>query len=215
MILDVLAQDAHFITRSLFAIILGGLIGFEREYKNKPAGLKTHALLALGASAFTYLSVALSTGGDPGRIAAQIVSGIGFIGGGAIMHSKKVVHGITTASTLWVVSAIGMLVGAGYIVPGMIVTFFVLATLIYIKPLTKIHNDKQEYAVTIELDNIGYLDILEDMINKFELQIERKELIRNHQTLQLDLAYGTSPITQHLFLKRLYLMGGLGKITKI
>ena len=95
-------------------MLLSGIIGMERELKGKPAGLRTNILIGLGATMFTRLSLHFTViGGDPGRIAAQILTGIGFIGAGTILHHKGSVTGLTSAATIWVVTAIGMAVGSG------------------------------------------------------------------------------------------------------
>ncbi len=99
----------------LLALLLGGVIGFERERRNKPAGLRTHMLVAAGTTAFTLASM-YGFGGtprDPSRVAAQIVSGVGFLGAGTIFRSGSEVRGLTTAATIWLVAALGMLVGTG------------------------------------------------------------------------------------------------------
>ncbi len=94
------------------SMLLGALIGAERKFSHKTAGMRTFALVALGATLFSILSK--SVGGDPGRIAAQIVVGIGFLGAGLIIFNKERVQGLTTAAGLWVAAAIGMAVGYGY-----------------------------------------------------------------------------------------------------
>lgn len=93
--------------------VLSGVIGFERETRHKAAGLRTHMLVAMGAALFTILSASAFDEGDPTRIAAQIVSGVGFLGAGAIFRSGANVHGLTTAAGLWAVAALGMAAGAG------------------------------------------------------------------------------------------------------
>jgi len=96
------------------AAVLGGAIGLEREYHHKPAGLRTNILIALGSALFSILSVELGDGaGSPDRIAAQVVTGIGFLGAGAILRSGENIHGLTTAATIWVNAAIGMAAGIG------------------------------------------------------------------------------------------------------
>lgn len=104
----------------MLAVILGGAIGLERELKGKPAGLRTNILICIGATLLTDVSISLSGGangaervGDPARLAAQIVSGIGFIGAGTIMQSSGTVTGLTSAATIWVVAAIGIAIGSG------------------------------------------------------------------------------------------------------
>ena len=112
----------YFGPRVLFAILCGGLIGLERELKNKPAGIKTNILICLGSTLYTSVSILLSAAntpaggnfGDPSRIAAQIVSGIGFLGGGTIIQARGTILGLTTAATIWVVAAIGICVGLGH-----------------------------------------------------------------------------------------------------
>src|SRR5947209_102780 len=112
---------SYFAPRVFFAVLCGGLVGLERELKNKPAGIKTNILICLGSALYTSVSVLLSTRlsdsnhfGDPARVAAQIVSGIGFLGGGTIIQSRGTVLGLTTAATIWVVAAIGICVGIGH-----------------------------------------------------------------------------------------------------
>ena len=100
--------------RLLLATGLGAAIGVEREIHQKPAGLRTNMLIALGSVVFTMVSIQIAhAGGSSDRIAAQIVTGIGFVGGGAILRSGKNVHGMTTAATIWVNAAVGMAVGIG------------------------------------------------------------------------------------------------------
>jgi putative Mg2+ transporter-C (MgtC) family protein len=105
-------SDAVF--RLVLAAALGGVIGLEREYRHKPAGLRTNILIALGSALFTLLSLEVGVAaGSPDRIAAQIVTGIGFLGAGAILRSGENIHGLTTAATIWVNAAIGMAAAVG------------------------------------------------------------------------------------------------------
>lgn len=102
------------ILRLMLAGFLGGLIGAEREYRAKVAGMRTHLLVAIGAALMLIVSrYGFDGQGDPSRVAAQIVSGIGFIGAGAIMVQRHAVHGLTTAAGIWVAAGIGMAVAAG------------------------------------------------------------------------------------------------------
>jgi len=104
----------------VLAVVLGGVIGLEREIAGKPAGLRTNILICIGAALLTDVSIEITRGklpgtqlGDPSRLAAQIVSGIGFIGAGTIMQARGTVTGLTSAATIWVVAAIGIAIGAG------------------------------------------------------------------------------------------------------
>lgn len=119
------------------AVMLGGIIGFEREIAGKPAGLRTNILICIGAALLMDVSMRIGIidgqrVGDPARIAAQIVSGVGFLGAGTIMQSQGMVTGLTSAATIWVVAAIGMTVGAGFYIEGIgagLLVTFVLAGL--------------------------------------------------------------------------------------
>lgn len=103
-----------FIVKIILALVLGGVMGLERQYNDKPAGYATNSIICVGATLFTILSLYMSElGGDPGRIAAQIVSGVGFLGAGAILREGNKVSGLTTAAAVWLVAAIGMAIGFG------------------------------------------------------------------------------------------------------
>lgn len=118
--------------RLLMAAVLGGAIGWEREHAHKPAGLRTNILICMGAALLTDLSVTAGAGvpgADPARIAAQIVSGMGFLGAGTILQARGSVTGLTTAATLWVVAAIGMAVGFGRTIEAVGATFLVFFAL--------------------------------------------------------------------------------------
>jgi putative Mg2+ transporter-C (MgtC) family protein len=129
----------HVLLRLTVAAVLGGAIGFERELRERQAGLRTHLLVSLGSALFTLVSAYgfhsfLVSGGalvrtDPTRIAAQIVTGIGFLGAGAIIRQGLSVRGLTTAATLWLVAAIGMATGAGWYAAAIIATAGALLTL--------------------------------------------------------------------------------------
>ena len=100
--------------RLLLAAVLAGLVGLQRERAGKPVGLRTHALIGLGAALFTMTGVFGFAGGDPARIAAGLVTGIGFLGAGTILHrTGGVIEGLTTAATIWIVAAIGLASGVG------------------------------------------------------------------------------------------------------
>lgn len=125
------------VARLALAGALGGAIGLEREVREHQAGLRTHMLVSLGSALFTIVSAyawgAFTFGGgigyDPTRIAAQIVTGVGFLGAGAILHQGPMIRGLTTAATLWIVAAIGMAAGAGYWLAALVSTALVLFAL--------------------------------------------------------------------------------------
>ena len=122
--------------RLLLAAALGGAVGIEREIRQKPAGLRTNILIALGSALFTALSIQIaSAGGTPDRISAQIVTGIGFLGAGAILRSGRSVHGMTTAATIWVNAAVGMAAGAGEFLMATMTTVITLIVLALLPPI--------------------------------------------------------------------------------
>jgi putative Mg2+ transporter-C (MgtC) family protein len=116
----------------LLSLVLGGLIGWERELYDKPAGFRTNTLICVGSTLFTIFSlkIGIIPGTDSARIAAQIVSGIGFLGAGAIIRRGEAVLGLTTAATIWFVASIGMGVGAGYYLTSSVGTALALAILV-------------------------------------------------------------------------------------
>ena len=124
-------SQVEILIRLIVALVLGGLVGLERELKSSPAGMRTHTLVALGSSLFTLMSIKMAGPGvDVSRIAAQVVVGIGFLGGGTIFKSENRVIGLTTAATLWVTAAIGLVVGVGDFFTAVTATSLVLAVIV-------------------------------------------------------------------------------------
>ena len=137
---EIFQYELIFMFRILLAMLLGGIIGAERERKNRSAGFRTHILVTVGSCMFMIVSISMPmmistmpngivNNADPGRIAAQVVSGIGFLGAGAIMQDKGKVRGLTTAASLWVVAAIGLAIGAGMYFSAISTTFFLFLIL--------------------------------------------------------------------------------------
>ena len=129
-----LGTDLVLVGRLLIAAVLGAVIGIEREIHDHPAGIRTHLLVALGSALFTVLSIvgfpsADGTATDPSRVAAQIVTGIGFLGAGAIIKYGPSVRGLTTAASLWAAAGIGMAAGAGLPFLGVATTVIVIVSL--------------------------------------------------------------------------------------
>jgi putative Mg2+ transporter-C (MgtC) family protein len=137
-------SDLELIERVLLAAALGGLIGVEREWRNKDAGLRTNILISIGSAVFTLMSIELTDArtGDPSRIAAQIVTGIGFLGAGAIMRTDAGIQGLTTAATIWVNAAVGVAAGGGEYHLAVITTVITLAVLLMLQPLEKFIDER-------------------------------------------------------------------------
>jgi putative Mg2+ transporter-C (MgtC) family protein len=135
------------IVLTLAAIVSGALIGTERERHQKPAGLRTLILVCLGSAVFTMASFAFTTTtGDSGRVAAQIVAGIGFLGAGAILHARGAVFGMTTAATVWVAAAVGMTAGVGYPLSAISLAVLVRVLLVGIRGWEIRHLGGMKYA---------------------------------------------------------------------
>ena len=118
----------YFFAQIILSIFLGAVIGWHREKRGKAAGARTYALVTAGAALFTILSANIFPD-DPARIAAQIVTGIGFLGAGAILHKESAIVGLTTAAGLWITAAIGMAVGSRYYLLAILTTATILAVL--------------------------------------------------------------------------------------
>jgi putative Mg2+ transporter-C (MgtC) family protein len=128
--------DFEIVLRLFVAAVLGGLVGFERERHHQPAGLRTHMILAIGSALAMCISIDLAMqyrqyapNGDPARLAAQVISGIGFLGAGAILRYGTSVKGLTTATSLWTVAIIGLAVGAGHYLPAIAASVLLLLIL--------------------------------------------------------------------------------------
>ena len=128
-------SDLDLIQRLLLAAAIGGLIGAEREWRRKSAGFRTNILIALGSAIFTICSVSLAGSGDPTRISAQIVTGIGFLGAGTILRNRDGVHGLTTAAIVWVNAAIGVAAGGGQFRLAIIAGVLTLTVLLVMGPI--------------------------------------------------------------------------------
>jgi putative Mg2+ transporter-C (MgtC) family protein len=126
------------VLRILLAVVLGGVIGLERQLSGKPAGLRTNIMICLGSAVFTIISEQMAKPGDSvTRIASQIVTGVGFLGAGAIIRERGGIHGLTTAATIWLVASIGMACGAGFYSLAVISTIIAIIVLIGLVKLDK------------------------------------------------------------------------------
>ena len=143
-------SNTQILVRLIMAAILGGLVGFERETHNKRiAGFRTHILVCLGSalimltSIYMFISYGNSAPVDPGRIAAGVVTGIGFLGAGTIIRSRVSVTGLTTAASLWTVAGIGLAVGCGLMMAGIATTIIMLAALYILRKIPIPEKDKK------------------------------------------------------------------------
>ena len=177
----------NFILRLFIAGILGGLIGFEREFRAKEAGLRTHFIVALGSALFMLISQYAFTGRfDAARVAAQVVSGIGFIGAGVIIFQKNVVRGVTTAAGLWVAAAIGLACGAGMYVVAIAATLFTIMCLETMHIITRRYGEKS-VMVTISPVTGEQLTGILDQIRKSNFEIDSFSLTDDSASITLHM----------------------------
>ena len=168
----IMTIEWNFILRLFIAGLLGGLIGFEREFRAKEAGLRTHFLVALGSALFMLISQYAFTGRfDAARVAAQVVSGIGFIGAGVIIFQKNVVRGVTTAAGLWVAGAIGLACGAGMYVIAAAATLMTIICLETMHLITR-HYGEKSLTLTISPVTSESLSGILEQLRKSNLEID-------------------------------------------
>ncbi len=129
--------ELDFVVRICVAVLLGSVVGVERQWRQRMAGLRTNALVSAGASLFVSLSQMIPTGGDQSRIASYIVSGIGFLGAGVIMKEGPTIRGLNTAATVWCSAAIGSLAGFGFYSHALVGSLAILATNVILRPLAQ------------------------------------------------------------------------------
>jgi putative Mg2+ transporter-C (MgtC) family protein len=152
------------------SVILGLFIGAEREYRNKSAGLRTFILVCFGSCLFTILSIKIGIK-DPDRLAANIITGIGFLGAGVIFKGDNKIDGITTATTIWATASIGMAVGSGYVylsLTGTVLVLLILSSLTYLQNLIDNNHKIREYKIV--LSNLEDLVYIESMFKKYKLK---------------------------------------------
>lgn len=165
----------------LFSVIVGGIIGIEREYQLKSAGLRTMILVTLGACIFTMLSMNLGETGSPDRIAANIITGIGFVGAGVIFKEDNRVSGLTTAVTIWICAALGMTIGAGYYQEatiGSLVVFLLLIMFKYIQNVIDRISTRYIYQITLSYED-GVMEKYENLFKEYGLKSIRGKQVRS------------------------------------
>lgn len=179
---DGLGDLWEIVAKILLSALLGGAVGAERERTGKWAGLRTHMSIAVGAALLTDVSIAVGAdhgpaqGWDPGRIAAQIVSGLGFVGAGSIIQSRGSVHGLTTAAGLWVAGAIGLAVGAGYFDEATVATVALVVILTALRPVARRLAGGRPQAVAVHLTDAGRLPDLVRAVEETGVRIEAIEV---------------------------------------
>ncbi len=168
-------EIGHITLQLVIAIVLSAIIGWERELRGRPAGIRTHVLICLGTTLIMVISRAFVAPADPARIAAQVVSGIGFIGAGTILRQGSVVRGLTTAASLWAVVAIGMTVGMGslqYYLVALIATLLTYGTLTLLRiPEEHIQRAHRAPTLWVTLEATAKLDPVFSVLSQHKAEM--------------------------------------------
>lgn len=179
-----MVNDVEMIFRLILAAVLSGLVGYEREVHGRAAGLRTHILVCVGSTLIMLTSMHIfeiyrgHSTADPARIAAQVVSGIGFLGAGTILRFKASVRGLTTAASLWTVAGVGLAVGSGLYIPAIITTILVLATLFFLTRIERLMIRKDWYKI-MEVETKSGASQLENIrcvLSEYEIEIKDFEV---------------------------------------
>ncbi|MGM0369044.1 MAG: MgtC/SapB family protein [Bacillota bacterium] len=174
-------SNQQIIIRLGLAFLLGALVGLERERNSRPAGFRTNILVSVGSALIMMVSIQLflkfshSSDVDPGRIAAQVVSGIGFLGAGTIIREQFSVKGLTTAASMWALAGIGLAIGAGFYLSGVFATFLVIITLTILNKLeNNFHPKTSKWKLQLKVfDQPGFLGEISQEFNKQKIVIQK------------------------------------------
>jgi putative Mg2+ transporter-C (MgtC) family protein len=192
------------LTKLTVALIIGAIIGAEREYKSKAAGFRTVILITVGSTLFTIVSNAI---GADGRVASNIVTGIGFLGAGAIFREGTNVKGITTATTIWISAAIGMAVGLGkfeFAFIALVIVMLVLLSFNWIQKMIDKTNKIETYTITLKNNNQTNKETLKQMIFKFNLKVSTKQQSKNNEFQTFIFSVQGSSINHSKLIESLY-----------
>ncbi len=210
-------MEIEIVLKILLAAMLGGIIGLERELSHKEAGLRTNILIAVGSALITVLSfriAARAAGSDPARLTAQIVSGIGFLGAGAIIQARFAVHGLTTAATIWTVAAIGIAVGSGFYLLAFLVTLLVVFVLTVFKLLLDlIEKQKRNYVYLITTEERASLLVdLRRLLTELSIRYSSARLNRRDGSYEFEIIFATSENKNRDFLEKVMLLAGVKEV---
>jgi putative Mg2+ transporter-C (MgtC) family protein len=210
-----------YMIRLLTALLIGGVVGLEREFKGKPAGIRTNILMCVGSCLFMIISIEIArTAGrvaDPGRIAAQVVTGVGFLCAGTIMRSRFTISGLTTAATIWVLSALGLAIGAGYIILAVAGAAIITLTLIAVRFLEAgIHRFHSTHIVHLVLDDRQEMvpAVLREF-TKLKISNEVHDIKLTDGTWHVIIEYDTSRKMNITLLKELSGIEGVKSVTRL
>jgi len=193
--------DLEIIFRLILAAVLGGCVGLEREVHGRPAGVRTYLLLSLGSALIMVISEylfhkyrggvpGLSLQVDPGRIAAQAITGIGFLGAGVIIRNRDTIRGLTTAACVWVVCAVGLTIGAGFYLYGGAVAAITVVSLVGLKPLERrLRRDWYQEMTVVSADIPGQVERIQEIIDRHDLKVVNSGLSKDLEKQEVTMTF--------------------------
>ena len=181
------------IMRLLIALIVGGLTGLERESSHQFAGFRTHILVSVGSCITSITSLSLFfqynsySNIDPARLSAQVLSGVGFLGAGAILKTSNGIRGLTTAAGIWATACIGIAVGYGYYILAISAWLFVMVTLYILKNIDKMIFKKKQTIFNIKTDNIEIISSIYEMFQRSQISVKNIEINSDTNNIKINL----------------------------
>ena len=188
-----LITNQDIIMRLLIALIVGGLTGLERERSHQFAGFRTHILVSVGSCITSITSLSLFfqynsySNIDPARLSAQVLSGVGFLGAGAILKTSNGIRGLTTAAGIWATACIGIAVGYGYYILAISAWLFVMVTLYILKNIDKMIFKKKQTIFNIKTDNIEIISSIYEMFQRSQISVKNIEINSNINNIKINL----------------------------
>lgn len=219
--------DLEIIFRLILASILGGFVGVEREVHGRPAGIRTYLLLSLGSALIMVISEylfhryqggvpGLSLNVDPGRIAAQAISGIGFLGAGVIISNKDTIRGLTTAACVWVVCAVGLTIGAGFYLYGCAVSIITVVSLVGVKRVEKrLRRDWYQELTVVSAEVPGQVERVQEIIDRYGFKVVNSGLGKDLENREMTLTFLLRQRTvrpQHQALQEVFALEGIKRV---
>jgi len=210
-----------YLSRLVIALLIGGAVGLEREFKGKPAGMRTNMLICVGSCLIMIISIEIARTAvqtsDPGRIAAQVVTGIGFLGAGTIIRSRFHIVGLTTAATIWALSAIGLAVGAGYLLLAAVAALLITITLIFIGYIeARLQTKRSYHVVQVTLDRgEGVIREIMALFAGMNVSSEALEVVRSGELWRATFEYASSHEKHRELVEKLSASPGVKGVTEL
>ncbi len=208
----------NIVLKLILAIALGGVIGLEREASQKPAGFRTNILVCIASTMVMSLGVLLiqakgGTGDSLLRMAAGVVTGVGFLGAGTILHARGTIAGLTTASTIWLVAALGLVIGAGYYVPALIFTVLTIATLIFFRRIEESYLRKSQFHYHVQFAERPFiLSSLRKLALHHGLRLEKLVMRHEGKSFLVSFLFSSSEEKEQEFNQDLFEMADIEEL---